>query len=134
MNKTLMAAALLGAVAFPLHANAQEGAATGAAAGVVTGAVVGGPVGAAVGGVSGAVIGGIADDQRPRFREHVIREHRPSFAYREQLRVGTVLPESGVTYYDAPVEFGVKNYRYTVVNERPVLVEPQTRRVVQIID
>jgi hypothetical protein len=28
----------------------------------------------------------------------------------------------------------VRGYRYTYVNEHPVLVEPTTRRVVQIID
>ena len=30
-------------------------------------------------------------------------------------------------------EYGVSNYRYTVVNETPVLVEPGTRRIVQVI-
>src|SRR3569833_3117378 len=116
MNKTWIAAVVLGAVALPLNAYAQNGAAAGAATGAVTGAVVGGPVGAAVGGVTGAVVGGIADDQRPRFREYVVREHHPSYAYREELRVGAVLPEAGVTYYEAPAEYRVKNYKYTVVN------------------
>jgi len=32
-----------------------------------------------------------------------------------------------------PAEYGVRNYRYTVVNEVPVLVEPGTRRIVQVI-
>jgi Protein of unknown function (DUF1236) len=32
-----------------------------------------------------------------------------------------------------PAEFGVQNYRYTVVNEVPVLVDPGTRRIVQVI-
>ncbi|NGX99569.1 MAG: DUF1236 domain-containing protein, partial [Candidatus Afipia apatlaquensis] len=26
------------------------------------------------------------------------------------------------------------SYRYTVVNDRPILVEPRTRRVMQVID
>jgi hypothetical protein len=134
MNKTWIAAVVLGAAALPLNAHAQNGAAAGAATGAVTGAVVGGPVGAAVGGVAGAVVGGIADDQRPRFREYVVREHHPSYTYREELRVGAVLPEAGVTYYEAPAEYRVKNYKYTVVNNRAVLVEPHSRKVVQIID
>ena len=54
------------------------------------------------------------------------------------LRAGTsrraVLPEQGVTYYEVPAEYHVTGYRYTYVNEHPVLVEPRTRRVVQIID
>jgi len=136
MNKTWIAASILAAsaIALPLNAHAQNGVAAGAATGAVTGAVVGGPVGAVVGGVGGAVIGGIADDKRSHFHEYVVREKRPSYTYREELRVGTVLPEAGVEYYDAPAEYGVKDYRYTVVNNRAVLVEPRSRRVVQIID
>ncbi|MDB5558505.1 MAG: hypothetical protein JWQ36_1439, partial [Enterovirga sp.] len=33
-----------------------------------------------------------------------------------------------------PAEYGVKGYRYTVVNDRTVLVDPGSRRVVQIIE
>ena len=127
MKKTWIAAVVLGAAALPLNAHAQNGAAAGATTGAETGAVVGGPVGAVVGGVAGAVIGGIADDQRPRFREYVVREHHPSYAYREELRVGAVLPEAGVTYYEAPAEYRVKNYKYTVVIYRAVLFEPHIR-------
>jgi hypothetical protein len=29
---------------------------------------------------------------------------------------------------------GVRNYRYTVVNDRTVLVDPHTCRIVQVID
>ena len=50
------------------------------------------------------------------------------------LAVGVVLPEDGVTYYDVPAEYGVRDYRYTVVNDRTVLVDPRTRRVVQIVE
>lgn len=50
------------------------------------------------------------------------------------MRVGTILPESGVTYYDVPQQYGATSYRYTVVNDRPILVEPRTRRVMQVID
>ena len=118
----------------PVAANAQSGAATGAATGAVTGAVVGGPVGAAVGGVAGAVAGGIADDQRPKFRTYVTSERRPSYAYKEKVVVGAKLPTSGVTYYDVPKEYGVTKYRYTVVNDRPVLVDPGTHSIVQVIE
>ena len=45
-----------------------------------------------------------------------------------------ILPEQGVTYYEVPAEYHVTGYRYTYVNDRPVLVEPRTRRVVEIID
>jgi hypothetical protein len=38
-----------------------------------------------------------------------------------------------VQYYEVPQQYGVSNYRYTVVNETPVLVDPGTRRIVQVI-
>jgi hypothetical protein len=47
--------------------------------------------------------------------------------------VGAELPSAGVTYYDLPEEYGVRGYRYTIVNERPVLVDPGYR-IVEIIE
>jgi hypothetical protein len=44
------------------------------------------------------------------------------------------LPEAGVTYYEVPQEYGVREYRYTVVNDRPVLVTPRTRRIVEVVE
>jgi hypothetical protein len=125
-------AALVPATAFA-QTNAQGGAAAGAATGAVGGAVVGGPVGAAVGGVTGAIVGGIVGDQQPKFREYVVTQHPQSFRYESDVRVGAVLPSSGVTYYEVPAEYNVRGYRYTVVNDTPVLVDPGTRRVVQVI-
>jgi hypothetical protein len=109
---------------------AQEGAEAGGRAAGPLGAVVGGTVGAATGTVGGIL--GVQD--RPRFREYVVREHVPSYRYEQELRVGAVLPEHGVTYYDVPAEYHVTGYRYAYINEHPVLVEPRTRRVVEIID
>ena len=59
---------------------------------------------------------------------------RPSYQYREDVRIGAVLPEEGVTYYDVPPEYGAREYRYTVVNGRTVLVEPRSRRIVEIVE
>ena len=100
----------------------------GAATGAVGGAVVGGPIGAAVGGVAGAIVGGIADQQQPQFRQYVVTQKAPSYTYAEDVRVGAVLPAQGVTYYEVPAEYKVQGYRYTIVNDTPVLVEPGTRR------
>ena len=97
-----------------------------------------GPVGAVVGGAVGAVTGGVAGvlgiDQRPRFRQYVVEQHHPSFHYREPVHVGVVLPDSGLTYYEVPAEYGAPHYRYTVVNDQTVLVNPRTHSVVEIID
>ena len=133
-NRTIVALSFLAAVGVPACAFAQSGAASGAATGAVGGAIVGGPVGAVVGAGVGAVAGGLADDQRPRFRQYVTTEKRPSYAYKEKVVVGAKLPSSGVTYYEVPKEYGVTKYRYTVVNERPVLVDPGTHTIVQVIE
>jgi hypothetical protein len=137
MNTKLLAGAAIAAtlsLSLPLAAHAQNGAAAGATTGAVTGAIVGGPVGAAVGAGVGAVAGGIADDTRPRFRSYVEERHVPSYRYEHEVRVGEDLPSAGVTYYEVPREYGVTKYRYTVVNDRTVLVDPSTHRIVQVIE
>jgi hypothetical protein len=116
---------------------AVGGATSGAAAGAVGGAVVGGPVGAVVGGVGGAVVGAIVGDAaEPKFRTYVVQQRVPSYTYAEPVAVGTVLPAQGVVYHQLPADYApnASNYRYTVVNDRTVIVEPQTRRIVQIIE
>jgi hypothetical protein len=133
--KILTGAALL-ALALPVAAYAQAGAATGAATGAVGGAVVGGPVGAAVGAVGGAIVGGIADASVPRFREYVVTERVTSVPYTGEIAVGTVLPEGTIVYHDVPREYLPANttYRYTVMNDRILLVDPGTRKVIQVIE
>ena len=141
IKSPLFAAAFVVAASLPAVGHAQ-GVARGAAEGADTGSRAAGPVGGAVGGLVGGVVGGVTGavggilgvDQRPRFREHVVREQRPSYTYREEVRVGAELPSSGVTYYEVPAEYGVRDYRYTVVNNRPVLVDPRSHRVVEVID
>jgi len=136
-TKNLVPMMLLAALALPATAQAQgtirgaeEGAAAGGRAAGPLGAIVGGTVGAAAGTVGGI----LGVEHRPRFREYVIRERRPSYRYTEELRVGVVLPEAGVTYYEVPAEYNAPGYRYTYVNDRAVLVEPRSRRIVDIID
>jgi len=76
----------------------------------------------------------ISDMQRPRLRRYIVEEQVPSYSIDAPVAVGTVLPDSGVTYYDVPQEYGSTTYRYTVVNHRSILVDPRTRRVVQVIE
>lgn len=135
MKQILFAAAVL--IGVPSLVAAQ-GIVGGAAQGAENGSTAAGPVGGVVGGAVGAVEGGIAGilglDQRPRFQEYVVREHRSSYRYDHPVVIGAVLPESGVTYYEVPPEYGVRTYRYTIVNDRTVLVDPATHRIVQIVD
>jgi len=83
---------------------------------------------------SSVVADGIETEQLPAFREYVIREHIPNYSVPQRVIIGTVLPDDGVIFYDVPQTYGVTPYRYTVVNGRTVLVEPRTRRIVQIVE
>jgi|SRR5215208_1858387 len=118
-NKIFAIAAIASAVSAPIAAQAQGVVTTGAVRG-------------------GAVIvsdfDGIAVDQRPAFREYIVRERVPNYTISERVVVGNVLPEVGITYYDVPQTFGMTPYRYTVVNGRTVLVEPRSRRIVQVVE
>jgi len=117
-NRILAIVAIAGAIAAPVAAQAQSGT-----VGIVRGDTV--------------VIEdsqGIAVDQRPAFREYVVRERVPTFTMPDRVVIGGVLPEAGITYYDVPQTYGSTPYRYTVVNGQTVLVEPRSRRVVQVVD
>jgi hypothetical protein len=130
-------ATVAAAAALPTVTHAQ-GVPGGIERGSREGERAAGPVGAVVGGVIGGVVGGVNGvlgvDERPRFRSYVVEQRRPSYQYREDVRVGAVLPEQGVTYYEVPSEYGAREYRYTVVNGRTVLVEPRSRRIVEIVE
>jgi hypothetical protein len=137
IRRLIGAAAICAAVAIPVVAQAQ-GVPGGIEHGAREGDRAAGPVGAIVGGTIGGVVGGVAGvlgvDQRPRFRTYAVEQHRPSYHYREEVRVGAVLPEEGVTYYEVPPEYGAHEYRYTVVNDRTVLVDPRTHRIVEVVE
>jgi uncharacterized protein DUF1236 len=136
-NRFIVSAMLAATLALPMAAQAQgtvRGAQEGARQGEHDAGPVGAVVGATVGAVAGTVGGILGVEDRPRFREYVVREHHPSYRYDNDFRVGATLPESGVVYYDVPAEYHVTRYRYTYVNDHAVLVDPRTHRIVQIID
>jgi uncharacterized protein DUF1236 len=118
-NKILAIAAIAGALGTPIAAQAQSDT-----------------VGIARGGSTVIVDDdeGIAVGQRPAFREYIIRERVPNYTIPDRVIVGGVLPETGVTTYDVPQTYGVTPYRYTVVNGQTVLVEPRSRRIVQVVE
>jgi uncharacterized protein DUF1236 len=149
MNKSFLTIAALFVATLPYTAHAQgtirgveEGAAAGHRAAGPLGAIVGGTIGAATGTVGGI----LGVEERPRFREYVIREHHPSFAYEGDVRVpsfgyegdvrvGAVLPPRGVALYAIPRGYHVRpGYRYAIANDRPVIVESRSRRIVEIIE
>jgi hypothetical protein len=119
-SRILAIAAIVGAIGAPIAAQAQSDT-----VGIVRG-------GGVVVDDSDAI--GIVPDRRPAFREYVIRERVPTYTVPDRVVVGGVLPEAGITYYDVPQTYGPTPYRYTVVNGQTVLVEPRTRRVIQVVE
>jgi hypothetical protein len=81
------------------------------------------------------VDGVLGIDDRPRFHSYVVEHHYPSYQYSGEVRVGAVLADGGVTYYEVPPEYSrARDYRYAIVNGQTVLVDPRTHVIVQILD
>jgi hypothetical protein len=123
---TLAAAAAL--ALSPAVAFAQASTVGGAVSGAVVGGVVGGPVGAVVGaGIGGGM--GAAVEPPQEVVTYVQHEEIPSVDVQESVVVGQPVPAS-VELRTIP---RYSQYRYAVVNNQRVIVEPQTRKVVKII-
>jgi hypothetical protein len=124
MRNILAIAAIAAAVSAPVAAQAQGYYTPGTTTGVVHGPPA----------IVDDDAAGITVDQRPAFREYIIRERVPTYVIPDRVVVGGVLPETGVVYYDVPQSFGITPYRYTVVNGETILVEPRSRRIMQVLD
>ncbi|CAD7031578.1 hypothetical protein RHAB21_01885 [Pseudorhizobium halotolerans] len=130
MRKFVLIAAAAGLAA--TGAIAQESTVSGAAGGAVTGAIVGGPIGAAVGGIVGAAAGTAIDPPPERVVTYVREQPVPAqpVVVEREVVVGQPLPQTVVL---TPVP-EAPEYAYTYVNERRVIVDPNTYTVVQVID
>jgi hypothetical protein len=107
---------------------AQSTTAQGAREGARTGGEVGGPVGAVVGGTVGAAVG--AAVEIPNAVITSIPRGERSVVVQERIVVGEPLPPS----VQLRVVPNHAEYSYAVVNDRRVIVEPRTRKVIKIID
>jgi hypothetical protein len=118
-------AAAVSLLALPLTAQAQ-GTTGGAARGTEERGHTAAP---------GGVAGLLSADQHVRFREYAIREHRATpYSFREPVTVGTVLPPVGIELYEIPREYGVPpEYRYAVVNNLVIIVDPVTHQIVEVV-
>jgi len=78
----------------------------------------------------GTMVGSISGDYEPTPQVRAyIRDNRYEPVYLDgEFEVGTSLPET-VEVYEIPDY----EYRYVYINDQPVLVEPQTRRIVYIV-
>jgi hypothetical protein len=75
----------------------------------------------------------ITTEQAGKIRTYVQKEKKPSVKVQEQVTVGSTLP-STTQIYTFPEDVGVKNYRYSIINDRTVIVDPSSRRVIQVIE
>ena len=124
----LLAATAMVLVA-PAAVFAQANTVGGAVGGAVVGGVVGGPVGAVIGaGVGGTV--GAASEPPEGVVTYVEREDVPSVTVREHVVVGEALPET-VVIHKVPQH---EHYAYAVVNRQRVIVDPESRKVIKIIE
>ncbi len=122
---SLVAASLLASGA----AFAQSTTVEGARDGVRAGGDVGGPVGAVVGGTVGAAVGAGLEIPNAVITS-VQGERQPSVVVHERVIVGEPLPAE-VELRPVP---HYTQYDYAVVNDRRVIVEPRTRKVIKIIE
>jgi hypothetical protein len=131
MLRKIIVGAAVSAALMSGSAFAQSSTVKGAAGGAVTGAIVGGPVGAAVGGVAGAVVGTAIDPPPQKVVTYVQDAPAPStrVVVKEKVVVGQPLPETVVV---TPIPDDPK-YAYAVVNDERVIVEPSSRKVIQVI-
>ncbi len=75
-------------------------------------------------------------EERGRFHEFIVKQHHTSFRWKEEVRVGVALPAAGVEFYAVPGEYHVSNpaWRYAVINDHIVIVDPVTRLIQEIIE
>ena len=77
----------------------------------------------------------LAPEQRTKIKQYVVQEKVKPVTVRERFVVGATLPAE-VELLAVPSTWGpeVSRYRYVYSNDNVILVEPSSRRVVQIID
>lgn len=63
-------------------------------------------------------------------RTYVLEQDIPSVPYEGDILIGRVVPDA----VEIHTIDGQPDYAYTIVNERRVIVNPQTRTVVQILE
>lgn len=113
------------------YAGDNDSKVTGAAGGAVTGAIVGGPVGAVVGGAVGLTAGAVLDRPPRKIVTYVQEQPIPQerVVVQEPIVVGRALP-SDVIIRRVPAD---ERYAYAIVNDQRVIVEPRTKRVIEVI-
>jgi hypothetical protein len=122
LGRILAVTLIAGAAMTSNAALAQNDAAAGAVAGAIVGAAI----------ATGVIV---PHEHREPLREYIVRENRPSYRYEEEVVVGRELPPRAYESYPVPERYGVPpGHHYTVINDRPVIYHPQTRRVIHVYE
>jgi hypothetical protein len=70
----------------------------------------------------------LSPEEQTTVREYVTQHNYPSARVEHfDVGVGAVVPPN-VTFYEVPN----MRYRYTIVNDRRVVVDPETRRIIEV--
>ena len=109
---------------------AQSTTATGAMNGARTGGAVAGPVGEIVGGTVGAAVGAVVEVPNAVITSVEGVRDPSAVTIEEPIVVGEPLP-AAVEVRPVP---GYVDYRYALVNNQRVIVDPRTRRVIRVIE
>lgn len=77
----------------------------------------------------------IAPDQRTRIKQYVVQHQVKPYAMKERMAVGTTLP-ADVELVPVPNDWGpgLTQYRYVYSGDYIGLVDPSSRRVIQVIE
>lgn len=77
----------------------------------------------------------IAPEQRTKIKTYVTEKKVKAVTLKEKVTVGAVLP-ADVELVEAPSDWGpeVVKYRYVYSGNQIYLVEPSSRKVIQVID
>lgn len=77
----------------------------------------------------------IAPEQRTKIKTYVTEHKVKPIAVKEKITVGATLP-ADVELLSVPADWGpeVVKYRYVYADNHVVLVEPSSRKIVQVID
>ena len=77
----------------------------------------------------------IKPDQRTRIDDYIAREHVAPVPLQDHVVVGGILPPT-VDLAPVPQVWGpdLARYRYVYWNDRVVLVDPATRRVIDVVE
>jgi hypothetical protein len=77
----------------------------------------------------------VSQPEQTKIKEYVVKEKMKPVMIKEKVTVGATLP-ADVDLRPAPADWGasVSKYSYVYTDNHVVLVEPSTRKIIQIIE